>query len=91
VEYLDNSGKRYKVKANYEVLLAGGSYNSPSMLLRSGIGPRKDLEKLNIPVYVDLPGVGKNLQDHQLIFTYYEVNKPGLTDDERVNHDPDAW
>jgi choline dehydrogenase-like flavoprotein len=61
------------------------------MLMRSGIGPRKDLEKLNIPVYVDLPGVGQNLQDHQLIFTYYEVNKPGLTDDERVNHDPDAW
>lgn len=91
VEYLDNSGKKYQVKAKYEVLLAGGTYNSPSMLLRSGIGPRQDLEKLKIPVCVDLPGVGKNLQDHQLIFTYYEVNKPGLTDDERVNHDPDAW
>jgi choline dehydrogenase-like flavoprotein len=91
VEYLDNSGNRYKVQAKREVLLAGGSYNSPTMLMRSGIGPRKDLEKLNIPVYVDLPGVGQNLQDHQLIFTYYEVNKPGLTDDERVNHDPDAW
>ena len=91
VEYLDNNGKRYKVAAKREVLLAGGTYNSPSMLLRSGIGPRQDLEKLNIPVYVDLPGVGKNLQDHQLIFTYYEVNKPDLTDDARVNHDPDAW
>jgi choline dehydrogenase-like flavoprotein len=35
--------------------------------------------------------VGKNLQDHQLIFTYYEVNKPNLPDDARVNHDPSAW
>lgn len=91
VEFLDNSGKRYTASASKEVLLAGGTYNSPSMLLRSGIGPREDLEKLGIPVQVDLPGVGKNLQDHQLIFTYYEVNKPGLTDDPRVNHDPNAW
>lgn len=91
VEYMDNFGTRYKVSASKEILLAGGTYNSPSMLLRSGIGPREDLEKLGIPVEVDLPGVGKNLQDHQLIFTHYEVSKPDLTDDARVNHDPDAW
>ena len=42
VEYLDNNGNRYKVEAKREVLLAGGSYNSPTMLMRSGIGPRKD-------------------------------------------------
>jgi choline dehydrogenase-like flavoprotein len=91
VEYLDNNGKRYKAFANREVLLAGGSYNSPSMLLRSGIGPKEDLEKLDIPVQLDLPGVGKNLQDHQLIFTYYELGVPDLTDDARVNHDPEAY
>lgn len=90
-EYVDNDGKRHKVYAKKEVLLAGGTYNTPSMLLRSGIGPKEDLEALNIPVQLDLPGVGKNLQDHQLIFTYYEISEPGLTDDARANHDPDAW
>lgn len=91
VEYLDKDGNRYTASASREVLLAGGTYCSPSMLLRSGIGPREDLEKLGIPVFVNLPGVGKNLQDHQLIFTYYEVNQPDLTDDTRVHHDPNAW
>ena len=91
VEYLDKNGNRHKVYASKEVLLSGGTYGSPAMLLRSGIGPREELEKLNIPVQVDLPGVGKNLQDHQLIFVYYELNQPGLTDDPRVNHDPNAY
>jgi len=61
------------------------------MLLRSGIGPKADLEALKIPITLDLPGVGKNLQDHQLIFMYYELSEPDLTDDARVNHDPDAY
>lgn len=91
VEYLDNDGNRYKALAGKEVLLAGGTYNTPTMLLRSGIGPKSDLEALEIPVQLDLPGVGKNLQDHQLIFTYYELSEPDLTDDARVNHDPNAW
>lgn len=91
VEFVDNEKNKYKVYAKKEVLLAGGTYNSPTMLLRSGIGPRADLEALNIPVNLDLPGVGKNLQDHQLIFTYYELSEPNLTDDARVNHDPDAY
>jgi choline dehydrogenase-like flavoprotein len=91
VEYVDNHGNRHKAYASKEVLLAGGTYNSPTMLLRSGIGPKAELEKLNIPVQLDLPGVGKNLQDHQLIFVYYEISEPNLTDDARVNHDPDAW
>lgn len=62
VEYLDNNGNKFKAFARKEVALAGGTYNSPTMLLRSGIGPKADLEKLGIPVKVDLPGVGKNLQ-----------------------------
>ena len=90
-EYVDNNGNKSKVFARKEVIVAGGTYASPAILLRSGIGPKADLEALNISCEVDLPGVGKNLQDHQLIFTYYELNKEGLTDDPRVNHDPDAW
>ena len=89
-EYQDDNGNRHKAFARKEVIVAGGTYGSPAMLLRSGIGPKADLESLSIPCQVDLPGVGKNLVDHQLIFTYYELNKPGLTDDPRVNHDPKA-
>lgn len=90
-EYVDSDGNRFKAFASREVILAGGSYNTPTMLLRSGIGPKADLEKLNIPVELDLPGVGENLQDHQLIFMYYELSEPELTDDARVNHDPEAY
>ena len=87
VEYRDNIGNRYKAYAGREVLLAGGTYNTPTMLMRSGIGPKAELDKVGVKCQLDLPGVGENLQDHQLIFTYYEVGEPGLTDDVRVNHD----
>ena len=46
------------------VVLAGGTYGSPAMLLRSGIGPAGDLRALGISVVADLPGVGANLHDH---------------------------
>jgi choline dehydrogenase-like flavoprotein len=90
-EYLDKDGNRVKALARKEVVLTAGTYASPAILQRSGIGAKADLQALNIPCEVDLPGVGENLQDHQLIFIYYELNKAGLTDDERVNHDPNAW
>lgn len=51
--------------------------DSPKLLLLSGIGPREDLEKLNIPVIQDTPGVGKNLQDH-CHFPITAVLKPGI-------------
>ncbi|MFM7575790.1 MAG: GMC family oxidoreductase N-terminal domain-containing protein, partial [Microcystaceae cyanobacterium] len=47
-----------------EVILSGGAFLSPKLLLLSGIGPAEDLQRLGIPVVQDLPGVGKNLQDH---------------------------
>ena len=46
-----------------EVILAGGAFNTPQLLMLSGIGPRAELERHGIPVRVDLPGVGRNLQD----------------------------
>lgn len=90
-EYLDSNGNRTKVLASKEVIVSSGTYCTPAILMRSGIGPKQTLQELNIPVLLDLPGVGQNLQDHQLIFTYYEVNTPDLTDDARVNHDLQAY
>lgn len=50
-----------------EVVLAGGTYGSPALLLRSGIGPAQQLRELGIPIVADLPGVGSNLADHPAV------------------------
>ena len=52
------------VKARKEVILCGGAFNSPQLLQLSGIGPGGLLQAHGIPVLVDLPGVGENMQDH---------------------------
>ncbi|KAA1113483.1 hypothetical protein PGT21_032383 [Puccinia graminis f. sp. tritici] len=57
-------GRKVFVKAKKEVCLCAGAIDSPRLLLLSGIGPRKQLEDLNIPVVHHLPGVGENLLDH---------------------------
>jgi choline dehydrogenase-like flavoprotein len=56
-------GVERQVLASREVILAGGVFNTPQLLLLSGIGPRETLEAHGIPVRVALPGVGRNLQD----------------------------
>ena len=59
-----------------EVILAGGAFNSPQLLMLSGIGPRQHLESFGIPVVADLPGVGANLQDRYEIGVISEWMKP---------------
>lgn len=55
-----------EVSARREVVLCGGTINSPQLLMLSGIGPADHLRSLGIPVLADLPGVGQNLQDHPM-------------------------
>ena len=55
-----------KVHATGEVILCGGSLNSPHLLMLSGIGPAAELRRYDLPVVLDLPGVGQNLHDHLL-------------------------
>ncbi|GFQ98288.1 glucose dehydrogenase [Trichonephila clavata] len=57
------NGKVYTVKTRKEVIVSGGTVNSPQILMLSGIGPKKHLQAHGIPVIADLP-VGNNLQDH---------------------------
>ncbi len=62
--HLKHRGKPVLARANKEVILAGGALNSPQLLMLSGIGEANELEKHGITPCVNLPGVGKNLQDH---------------------------
>ncbi|HEY1431017.1 MAG TPA: GMC oxidoreductase, partial [Stellaceae bacterium] len=56
-------GELRHAQATREVILCGGAFNTPQILMLSGIGPRNVLEPLGIPLKVELSGVGKNLQD----------------------------
>lgn len=70
VEY-SHKGQTIVVSANKEVLLSAGAFQSPQVLMLSGIGPRQELEKHGIPIIKDLAGVGENLHDHpDFIFAY---------------------
>ena len=58
------ASRREPVVEAERVIVCAGAYDSPALLLRSGIGPADDLRALGIPVVADLPGVGANLHDH---------------------------
>ncbi len=62
--YVDLGGVTRHALARHEVILAGGAINTPQLLMLSGIGPAEHLVDHGIPVLVDAPGVGENLQDH---------------------------
>ena len=73
VEYRDAGGTTKEVFAAREVLLSAGALQSPQVLMLSGIGPGETLRKLGIPVVLDAPGVGQNLQDHIDVVHSYEA------------------
>ena len=59
-----------------EVILAGGAINTPQLLLLSGVGPADEIDALGIPVLADLPGVGRNLQDHLEVYVQFQSRQP---------------
>ena len=63
VEYT-HKGKKRKIRANKEVILSAGSLMSPTILQRSGVGASEDIKPHGIELIHELPGVGRNLQDH---------------------------
>jgi predicted metal-dependent hydrolase len=76
----DAPGEARRALASREVILAGGAFNTPQLLMLSGIGQKRELDRHGIPVRVDLPGVGSNLQDryevgvvHRMAFDAWHV------------------
>jgi 4-pyridoxate dehydrogenase len=74
VEYLQY-GNRRQARAR-EVILSGGAFNSPQLLLLAGIGPAEEIARVGVTPRIDLPGVGKNLQDHTAIRLAYARKSP---------------
>lgn len=75
VQYLA-AGKPTEARAAREVILCGGAINSPQLLLLSGIGPAEQLRALGISIVADLPGVGRNMQDHLLTPISFRCSQP---------------
>lgn len=75
VEYL-KAGRLHRIHADAEVILCAGAINSPQLLMLSGVGNADQLRELDIPVHLDLKGVGQNLQDHLELYVQYSCRKP---------------
>lgn len=75
IEYMYGSDSKH-VRAEREVIVSSGAVNSPKLLLLSGIGPADELRALGIDVQHDLPGVGKNFQDHMDVYIAAHCSQP---------------
>lgn len=71
-------GERCEVRARREVILCGGAFNTPQLLMLSGIGPAEELRAHGIAVKVDLPGVGRNLQDRYEVAITHRMQRPWM-------------
>lgn len=72
VEYVQD-GEQKQARANQEVILAAGGVQTPKLLMLSGIGRPDHLREFDIPVVVDLPGVGENFHDHALMVSPFNI------------------
>lgn len=75
IEYQQH-GEVFTVRAEREVILAGGAINSPQLMMVSGIGPADHLKSVGIEPKLNLPGVGRNLQDHPTVIVQVACIKP---------------
>lgn len=76
IDYVKD-GRVAGVRAEREVVLSAGAFNTPQLLMLSGIGPADHLKQMGIVPIVDAPGVGKNLQDHLAILITWNCKSPG--------------
>ena len=76
-------GQLHRAMARREVILSGGSINSPQLLQLSGIGDPAQLHKLGIAPLIDASAVGRNLQDHLAVSYFYKTSVPTLNDELR--------
>lgn len=77
VRYRDKRGREHVASADREVILAAGAIGSPQLLMLSGVGPAGELRAHGIDVAADVPGVGRNLQDHPYVVSVWHVEGGG--------------
>jgi len=75
VEYA-HEGETKIARAGREVILSGGAYHSPQLLMLSGIGPADELARHGVALVHDLPGVGRNLSEHPRVPVHFTLRKP---------------
>ena len=75
VEYRQG-GELKQARARKEVVLSGGAYNSPQLLMLSGVGPAAQLAEHGISALVDAPGVGSGLMEHPVLYMGYGMKEP---------------
>ncbi|WP_375596788.1 choline dehydrogenase [Algihabitans albus] len=83
VVYRDRVGREQRVQALGEIVLSSGAIGSPQILMLSGVGEGDAIASHGIAPRLDLPGVGKNLQDHLQARLVYKCNEPTLNDEVR--------
>lgn len=77
--------RNYTISAKKEVILSAGTFQSPQLLMVSGVGPKETLEQYDIPVVKELPGVGQSMMDHIYFTVAHQV---GVTTASRLGYDP---
>ena len=75
---VDQGNELREIRADREVILSAGAYQSPQLLLLSGVGSAEDLEFVGIPPVLDLQDVGRGLQDHIAVWITYTTDEPSL-------------
>lgn len=71
-----------------EVILCAGAISSPMILMRSGIGPGQDLQRLGIPVLLDRPAIGGNLREHRVLYVKFRVKQRAYSDNDQYSGVP---